>query len=87
MVYSGVTTQLAEMIPVIVLSGAVTGMLGQTQAYTKRGASQTFSEASYREAADTFGKSTVDIAKKNPNTIFHTDEGEIMYSDGKYFVR
>jgi len=88
MVYTGVTTQLAQMIPVIVLSGTVTELAkGAVPGETKEKAVTTFNEVSRADAIETVGRSGVDIAKKNPNTIFHTTRGEVMYSDGRYFVR
>jgi len=78
-------TTLTQMIPVIVLSGAVAGLA--KSAIPKETAIKSFHEVSRQDAAELIGRSNVDIARKNPNTIFHTTRGEVMYSDGRYFVR
>lgn len=79
------TTTLAQMIPVVVLSGTITGLA--KQAVPRETAVKSFSEVSWKDAVDVFGKSDVAVARKNPNTIFHTDMGDIMYTDGRWFVR
>jgi len=79
------TTTLAQTIPVIVLSGATAGMLKDM--YTEKAARESFSEVSREDAIDTVGRLNVGVAKKNPNTIFHTSKGEVMYSNGSYFIR
>ncbi len=78
-------TTLAQMIPVIVLSGAVVGIA--KQAVPREQAAKSFSEVSLKEANETVGKNNVDVARKNPDTIFHTDRGEILCTGGMYFIR
>ena len=79
------TTTLTQMIPVVVLSGVITGLA--KQAVPKETAIKSFSEISREDAIAMVGRSNVNIAKKNPDTIFHTTRGEVMYSGGKYFLR
>ena len=82
------TTTLAQMIPVIVLSGTVTGLAkGAVPVETREKAVASFNEVSKADAVEMVGRNNVDVAKRNPNTIFHTSRGEVMYSDGRYFVR
>ena len=84
----GTVTTLSQMIPVIVLSGAVVGLAkGIAPSETKEAAVKSFGEVNRADAIEMAGKDNVDIAKKNPDTIFHTNRGDIMYSDDRYFVR
>lgn len=81
----GAVTTLSQMIPVIVLSGAVTGLA--KQAVPREAAVASFSEISREDATAMVGANNVRVAKKNPGVIFHTTRGEIMYTDGRYFIR
>ena len=78
-------TTLAQMIPVIVLSGAVVGIA--KQAIPREQAAKSFSEVSLKDANETVGSDNVNVACKNPDTIFYTDRGEILYTGGMYFIR
>ena len=82
---SQAATTLAQMIPVVVLSGAITSLA--KQAVPRETAIKSFSEISREGAIAMVGRDSVNIAKKNPDTIFHTSRGEVMYSDGRYFIR
>ena len=84
----GTATTLSQMIPVIVLSGAIAGLAkGIIPSETREQAVKSFNEVSEKEAVDAVGWNSIRVAKKNPDAIFRTDRGDVMYSDGRYFVR